>query len=197
VVLQRAASGQWRAIKEIVPGRLSARRFAEKVKQVLSEIAPGEKVLSAFADPAGFDGADKEDGELAWAETVAMKLKTRIYPAPCNEIDLRLAAVKDELTFMIDGSTPALMICAVGCPMLRKGFASEYKFKRQRVGNTDQFSDKPMKNDFSNPHDGLQYIFLGVKGRFGVIKGERGLVRSGSRKNTKLKTGFSVFGSTQ
>ncbi len=192
VISQRAPSGQLRCLAEVVPGRMNGRRFARQVAQVLGEVAPGERINGAWSDPAGYTGADKEAGELAWAEIVSHELQIPIQPAPTNEIDPRLTAVKDELTFMIDPHTPGILISPTTCPMLRKGFASHYRYKRQRVGNTDRFSDKPEKNAWSNPQDALQYQVLGEKGRAGVIAGPKGSSRPGwnTGSNTQIKSDF-------
>lgn len=179
VAAQRAASGQWRVLFEVVPGRMNARRFAELIQQILIERCPNAEIAGAWADPAGFTGADKEAGEYAWAETVMMVLNVAIMPAPTNEIDPRLTAVKDELTFMIAPNTPGLILSRGDCPILRKGFASDYCYRRVRVGNTDRFDLKPDKSRVSrvsaNPHDALQYLLLGAKGRYGVIAGPKGV----------------------
>lgn len=170
---QQSSKGQFRVLAEIVPGRCSPRRFAEAVKRVVAERAPGRRIDMGWADPAGFSGADKEDGDLAWAETVMLELGCPIEPAPAQELDLRLGAVKDELSYMIEAGVPALIIDP-SCKILRKGFASHYRYRRERVGNTERTSDKPEKNDFSHPHDALQYWLLGKKGRYGAITGTRG-----------------------
>lgn len=168
IIGQRTPAGQYRILSEVVPGRMGATRFAEAVRRELSEVAPNYPIENGYADPAGFFGADKENNEFAWAETVQNALEIPIMPAPSNEIGLRLDAVRDELTYMIDGNTPAILI-SPRCKMLRKGFASHYRYQKQRVGNTDRFADKPEKNDWSNPHDALQYLMLGDKGRYGVV----------------------------
>ncbi len=174
VIGQRSSHGQLRVLAECVPGRMNARRFAEQLKALIAEKAPKSSIGGAWADPAGFTGADREAGELAWAELVGEEMGIEIEPAPTNEIDLRLTAVKDDLTFMIDPQTPALLLSGPDCPILRKGFASHYRYRRQRVGNQDRFADKPDKSDdSSHPHDALQYLELGDKGRYGVIAGPR------------------------
>ena len=170
VVLQRSANGQWRVLFEYVPGRMNARRFAIGLRDLIAEKCPNAKIEQAYADPAGFTGADNEAGELAWAETVGKELGVVVMPAPTNEIDPRLTAVKDELSFMLDGGEPALLISRA-CRMLRKGFASHYVYAT-RAAEQAQYG-KPIKNVYSNPHDALQYILLGVKGRYGVIQGNR------------------------
>ena len=85
---------------------------------------------------------------------------------------MRLDAVRDDLQYRIDYNTPALLISS-RCKMLRKGFASHYRYAIQRVGGLPKTSDKPEKNDWSNPHDALQYLQLGDKGRYGVVSGQR------------------------
>lgn len=167
---QRLPNGQMRILFEMVPGRAGPRRFAEAVRRELAEVAPGHPIELGWADPAGFTGADKEGGELAWAEIVAGELGVPILPAPSNEISIRLDAVRDDLSYHIDGNTPALLI-SPRCRMLRKGFASHYRYQIQRVGGLAKTADKPEKNDWSNPHDALQYLELGDKGRYGVVAG--------------------------
>ncbi len=194
---QRLANGQLRVLFEVVPGRRGPKRFAEAIKQEVAEIAPGHFIEMGWADPAGFTGADQEGGELAWAEIVAAELGIPILPAPSNEISLRLDSVRDDLTYHIDGNTPALLISR-RCKMLRKGFASHYRYQHQRVGNLQKTSDKPEKNDYSNPHDALQYLELGDKGRYGVISGHRPGQNSrhrggGAGGNSKLQNTSRIF----
>lgn len=191
VVTQRGSSGQWRVILEYVPGRMNARRFAQGLIGELAEHCPKCTIDDIYADPAGFSGADQEVGELAWAETVGAELKHPVMPAPSNEIDPRLTAVKDELSHMLDGGTPSIVISR-NCKMLRKGFASHYVFQT-RAPEKAQFG-KPLKNTYANPHDALQYLLLGKKGRYGVIHGEHGAALAGAGthivNNTYLSEGW-------
>jgi hypothetical protein len=174
VGFQDLPSGQCRVLFEVVPGRMNARRFAEHVRLKIAEVCPGIPLAEVhWCDPAGTTGADREAGDMAWNEIVAAELGIVILPTETNEIEARLTAVKDDLTFMVDANTPAIVISREHCPMLRKGFASHYRYAKQRVGGTERTSDKPEKNDWSNPHDALQYGRLGVKGRVGAIGGPR------------------------
>jgi len=173
VIAQRAPSGQWRVLAECVPGRMNSHRFADRIKQMMAERAPGRVIEQAWADPAGFSGADREGGDLAWAESLSAALGVPIEMAPTNEIDPRLTSVSDELTYMIDGATPGLIIDGAWCPMLRKGFASHYVYKLDKKTNTEDPNAKPDKGLYSNPQDALQYLMLGVKGRYGAIVGDR------------------------
>ncbi len=200
IIGQRAPNGQFRCYREVVPGRMNASRFAERVKLALLEVAPDNEVEIGWADPAGFDGADKEANDFAWAETVSAVLGMPILPAPSNEVGLRLQAVTDELTYMIAPNVPAIIIDRTGCPMLRKGFASHYRYANQRIGNTVTTSDRPEKGDYSNPHDALQYWLLGHKGRHGVVhnpaEGRRKRGTSGSASDggsVKLNVNTNLF----
>lgn len=173
IFAQRTPKGQWRILGECVPGRMNARRFARAVANWLDEIAPGVPLADIhYCDPAGMTGADKEAGDLAWAEIVAAELGVLIEPTETNELDPRITAVADELSYMIEAGVPALYV-SPRAKMLRKGFVSHYRYAKQKVGGGDRTSDKPEKNDWSNPHDALQYLLLGVKGRVGVIRGRQ------------------------
>lgn len=177
-ILQQRPNGQWLLLGECVPGRGGARKFCEALKLEIATIAEMSgidrlEIGSMYSDPAGFTGSDQESGEYAWAERVALEMELPVYPTETNEIDPRLEAVRDELTYMIDGDTPALLV-SPRCRIIRKGFASHYRYHKERIGNSERTSDKPEKNDYSHPHDALQYALLGKKGRYGVVGQKRG-----------------------
>ena len=199
VMGQWLPNGQWRILGEVVPGRMGAKRFADQVKQWISVYAPRHDIGEVYVDPTAFSGADREAGDLAWAETLQLELGVPILPAPSNEVGIRLDAVRDELNYRVDGDTPGLVLSRA-CAMLRKGFASHYRYHRERVGSSERTSDRPEKNDWSHPHDALQYLLLGSKGRQGVIA-DRGAAdrRPGSgparaRGSTVLKSSINIFG---
>lgn len=171
IAAQDLPNGQCRVLGECVPGRMSARRFAAEVRNMLIEIAPKHPLADVhYADPAGFTGADREDGELAWAEIVGGELGITIQPTETNEVDIRITAVVDDLTTMLGPGEPALLVSPL-CRMLRKGFVSHYMFEKRPAEKSQQ--RKPVKNLWANPHDALQYHRLGRKGRYGVIEGPR------------------------
>jgi hypothetical protein len=185
VAAQWLPSGQWRILGEVVPGRMGAKRFAELVQLWMATNAPAQNYADCYADPAAWGGADSEVGELAWVETLQAELGIVIQPAPSNEIALRTDAVAEELAHMIDAHTPAIVLSRA-CAMLRKGFVSHYRYSVQKVGNSTTTSPKPEKNDWSHPHDALQYLLLGSKGRYAVISGDKhakpGTGRSGGSR---------------
>lgn len=171
IIGQRDKRGQLRILAEHAPGRSGTRRFARECVQVISEVAPDCPLDAGYCDPAGYQGSDHERDELGWAEIVADEMGIGILPAPTNALSVRLEAVRDELTTLIDGSTPSIVISRARCPMLRKGFASHYMFEKRKPGQSQPL--EPIKNEYSNPHDALQYLLLGEQGRYGVVAGKR------------------------
>lgn len=46
------------------------------------------------------------------------------------------------------------------CKVLRSGFISGYHYEEMRSAQSTMFKDKPAKNEYSHPHDALQYAVL-------------------------------------
>jgi hypothetical protein len=169
IIGQPRPNGQLVVIDELIPGAgVGAERFGELLNDLLDRRYADCSDIRAWADPASQYGADKENGELAWIETVTVKIGIPIkIPANgSNELGLRLGAVEAELNKMIDGDTPRILITR-NCPILIRGFMSGYKFKKIK-GEDGQYSLSPAKNEYSHPHDGLQYLVLGYRGRQSV-----------------------------
>ena len=58
------------------------------------------------------------------------------------------------------------------CEVLRKGFRGRYQFRRIRVaGSAERYRDTPDKNEYSHPHDALQYVATAVFS--GVVRGRQ------------------------
>lgn len=171
IIGQTTPKGQDRFLGEVSPGRMSARRFADLVRLELADVAPGHPLAEIhYCDPAGFDGADHEDGELSWAEIVGNELGIVIVPTETNEIALRLTAVVDQLTYMVEPGQPGLLI-SKRCKIFRKGMIEKYQFEKRPAEKSQQ--RKPVKNFWANLQDAGQYYILGRKGRAEAIEGPR------------------------
>lgn len=110
-------------------------------------------------DPAGTHRA-QTDKRSCFMEAAACGIK--IIPAITNNLVPRIDAVKDWLTRMV-GDEPGFKI-GPKAKMIRRGFLGKYRFKRVNVGGMDvKYKDLPEKNEYSHPHDGLQYCGLHVK----------------------------------
>jgi hypothetical protein len=60
---------------------------------------------------------------------------------------------------MVDGK-PRFILSRSGCPVLRRGFAKDYVYKRMSIAGEERYRDIPDKNHASHPHDALQYMAL-------------------------------------
>lgn len=182
VFLQPRPNGQLIVTDELYPGHgFGASRFGELVADMIARRYPRVPSIQAWCDPAAQYGADKEGGELAWMDTVGLILELPVLvPANgSNEIGLRIDAVTGELNRFIDGQTPRLLISR-HCRMLIQGFASKYRFKKRKDNSGATYEPVPEKNDWSHPHDGLQYGVLGYRGRNAVVRQSAGPARQSS-----------------
>lgn len=144
----------------------------------------GCRFIGGKADPAA-KARSGNDAE-SWLDTINRLLGligiTRITVAKTNDPDKRQSAVRIKLRRNTSNGKPGLVISR-SCKMLRKGFNSEYKFKRSRVSSGGSgFADKPEKNEYADVHDALQYGSLDDGGYEEVIGRER---RVSARANYK------------
>lgn len=159
VIGQQLPDGQIRALDELVPDNTGPVRFAELLTTYVRQNYPGFHVGVAVGDPAG--SARGNDGRTIF-EIMNSHTPWKWRPASTNEPTLRIEAVSAALSRMIDGAPGFLLSPA--CGVLRKGFAGGYHFKRVAAGNGATFHDVPNKNQYSHPHDALQYLTLGFGG---------------------------------
>lgn len=202
IVAQWTPSGQLRIINEYIPGRIGPTGFGQGCKRLLEAEYRGYKIERATGDPAGFFGGDSEHGDKSMFETVSEVLQEPIFPAESQELDIRQDGVRQLLRYRIDGKAPALLLSPV-CKMLRKGFNSHYRYRKRR-GMDAATDPQPEKNEYSNPHDGLQYLvedLMGVEGvKRGLLGGGRGdkIGKDDAEQETKsfvANADFDVFAS--
>lgn len=178
VIGQWMPNSQWRIWKEFVPGRMGPRDFGAKLKKFLAMHGADKwEIAAVYSDPFGETGRTEGQENVdhateSWTDGVASQLGVVIWPTETNEIDLRLSAVSEELTTMIDGRTPALWLNR-DCKMLRKGFVSHYRYDIVKNSVGERSDAVPVKGIYSDPHDALQYLILGSKGIEGVTHADR------------------------
>lgn len=164
ILFQVSSHGQVRIYKELWLGQgVGYGRFLQALIPILTsppfrDLPPGIYT----ADPAGFYGADKVAGELAWAQSISAGLGHPVYPAATNEPSTRQEAVRLRLSYQVDATTPGLIIDPEGCPLLIEGFEAEYKFPKLGSHAATEYGDAPLKNTHANLHDANQYGILGV-----------------------------------
>lgn len=188
VIGQQTSTGQWRILKEIIADGIGAKRFGELVNRILKTEFSGFRIRSCTCDPAGMSKSAGDENERSWRDIVANVTGLMIRPAPTNAITPRLDCVKMILNRMIDGQ-PGFCL-SPDAKVLRKGFNSGYKFKKVADTNTKVLiSDTPDKNEYSHPHDALQYLLLGG-GEYRETMGHR---LSAAKPFYRAKTDFRII----
>ncbi|OPY84594.1 MAG: Terminase-like family protein [Syntrophorhabdus sp. PtaU1.Bin153] len=154
ILSQLTYRGQWRVLDEFYEANMGVERFMkQRVEPVLIQKYRGMGVFG-FGDPTGRvkDSTDERN-----AYDVLKKFGLRaIKPAWTNAVMTRIGAVESFLLRMVGPGEPAFLL-SPNCIMLRKGFNGGYQYK----------DGVPRKNDYSNPHDGLQYAALFIQRRQG------------------------------
>ncbi|MCH9051133.1 MAG: TerL [Proteobacteria bacterium] len=154
---QRTARGQWRICDEMTAEDMGVVRFSEGLGTYLDENYPDYQIES-YGDPAG--AARAQTDERTCIEIVKEYARIPCRPAPSNDFTLRRESVAGALNRLVDGD-PGLLI-SPACRMLRKGFAGAYCYRRVQITGDERFRDKPEKDQYSHPHDALQYLLSGA-----------------------------------
>lgn len=171
VIVQLTERGQLRIIRELVAEDMSVKRFArDAVKPFLAQEFPNAHVGLSMGDPAGNIRHETEaKASLQILNDISAEDEDQFTPlemgfvtehAPTNIIVKRLGAVQHYLNKMVDGQ-PGLLVDRQ-CKVIRKGFQGGYKYRKLNVAGDERYKEEPDKNEYSHPHDGLQYIALGA-----------------------------------
>ncbi|RBO94954.1 hypothetical protein [Pseudochrobactrum asaccharolyticum] len=196
---QVKGTGRISVIDELYLGHgVGAARFAEGLLRKLEADYSSASNVRIWCDPAAEYGADREGGQLAAMETIAMilSLPVLIPAGGSNELGMRMDAVKTELRGYHEPDSE-MIICPEKCPFLLEGFDGKYRFKRRKETASTEFEEQPEKtHPWSDVQDGLQYLILGFRGRTGVLRGAADHSRQGNRfSNSKPSAGGSPWSS--
>ncbi|MFN7882435.1 MAG: terminase, partial [bacterium] len=132
----------------------------QNLRPALNEERFVGKAVSFIGDPSGVSkNSITELDMFAYIESQGY----RAYPAPTNDIDLRLQAVESLLMQNI-GGRPVLLIDGKNCPMLVQALHSKYLFAKRKDGENRSIPEK--KHPWSDLTDALQYGALAVQGGF-------------------------------
>lgn len=153
--------------KEYIELNMGAERFLAKVAKELKIAYPTfanlKKDYLCFIDPSGFFRKDTDEGTCA--DIVRKYFEPQ--PGPVAWEERRHAVV--ELLQRMTPEGPAFQVVNGECPMLTKGFEGGYHFS-EKSAEIEPTRVRPLKNAYSHPHDGLQYICAGVKTILNVQK---------------------------
>lgn len=119
-----------------------------------------DDLIICIGDPAGQQGSQHSKEKTCFAEVRAAGLK--IKAAKSNAWLPRRGAVAWFLN-KLSGGQPMFVLDPC-CAVLRKGFNGGYKYRRIQVVGEERFTEEPMKNSYSHPHDALQYVAMETGG---------------------------------
>lgn len=154
IIGQITAKGQLVILDELVAEDMGIRQFAsEIVKPILMNKYAGCR-FESVGDPSGVNRS-QTDERTCYQELLEIGIASE--PAETNDWIPRRESVAFFLNKMASGEPGFLL--SPNCRMLRKGFIGGYRYERLRVSG-ERYRDRPVKDKFSHPHDGLQYLCL-------------------------------------
>lgn len=186
-------NGQLRVLDELYSDK-GAKGLCESLRRLMGDPKYDSiRIIGGSCDPA----AAARDGNEAesWVDYINRLMgwtgESRVRLAKTNNPDKRQAAVRYRLrTNVLDGQ-PGLLISKT-CPVLRKGFNSDYRLKR-RMGSYGQYEDAPEKIfPVADLHDALQYGALSDGGYEEVTGRDARSARAGGGRMRVAKTEIRV-----
>ena len=185
-IIGQVKDGQLRLLDELVAESMGLETFVEDVLlPMLRQKYKKHKFsdIEVCCDPSG---VARNDVTGISPITSLVERGFNAYPAHTNKPLLRWEAVRYFLTRMAHGKPVFLL--SPECLMLRRGFNGGYHLRRLQVGGAAKFSEKADKNEFSHPHDALQYLCLAVRGELNLGTGDQ--VSHTPTHSASSKTGY-------
>lgn len=155
VFAQVLPDGRFLVFDELTADSLGIDAFSDAVLAHVALQYPWLKDVVDIGDPAG-DSKSAAAEENATCFTI-LRSKQILVQDGDQTVETRLGTVRLALTSLVGGA-PRFALHP-RCKMLRKGFQGRYAYRRMKIGGVEErYHDAPDKNDFSHPHDALQYI---------------------------------------
>ena len=153
---QKTASHRWIMFDELVCEDMGADNFSKLLNQHVVEHYRDYK-FEIYGDPSGDFRAQTD--EITPFQILRANGVLAV-PTYTNDFIIRREAVAGPLQRLDFTGKPGFTLTS-GCPLLRKGMAGGYKYRRMQVAGQERFQDKPDKNRYSHPCEALQYLLLG------------------------------------
>lgn len=169
VICQADPRGRLLALDELCGVDIGFRQFLQDklIPFLMSEYpqwwAKRADMIRLIGDPAGQQKSQPNES-TCFQEARAAGLK--IIPGRTNSYLPRRSAVAWFLSKLAGGDP--MFLLDPNCAVLRKGFNGGYKYRRIQVPGDERFTDEPVKNGYSHPHDALQYVAMEHGGLQGV-----------------------------
>ena len=164
IVGQITPRGQVQILREYIAEDMGIRQFSRVVvKPAVVNTFPLTKI-EAYCDPAG-QVRSQVDEKTCIQELLEAGLYTEA--ASTNDFIQRREAVAYFLTLLSEGRPGFLL--DPSCKMLRKGFNGKYRYERIKAQG-ERWKDRPVKDEFSHPHDALQYLCMRIRSAMNPIR---------------------------
>lgn len=162
-VIGQLQENQLVILDELVKENMGAEKFTEVLYKHLAVNYPNwtydaKKNILMWVDPAGFARSQSDE------TTCAQKLMKYFKPMPGPvTFEERKTAVENFLTTTTRG-IPNFQVDLTRCKVIPGGFDGGYHYPEKSF-EVEPNNVRPLKNSFSHPHDGLQYLCSGVAPR--------------------------------
>lgn len=190
---QKMANGRWIIFDELVTDECGITRFAELLLSYFNEHYNDFDIGGGWGDPAGNQRSqtdEKTSLEIMNAIFKTRDLPWKWKPAPTNEFLTRREGVVTCLSRLVDGK--AGLQIAPKAKTVRKGFTGGYHFAPIKTGDGTQTHEMPKKDEFSHPHDALQYLILGG-GEYAAVRKPRGSRSTQEKSRVVAGTDYPLF----
>lgn len=162
---QLTKDGRWNMLAEcLAPERMPVEAFLPYYFSFLDDVfGKQERPPQHVADPSGWAG-----GLASEKGAVDVLRSAGIFPMPGEkEFSKRLESVTWWLN-QSPGGRPRFQISRKMCPASVEGFISGYQYPR--IKGSESYHHLPLKNEYSHPHDTIQY---GAYAMFTQQRGEQ------------------------
>lgn len=152
---------QLRILREIIEINMGAERFAKLVLDQCATWYPkwADQQLNwrDFIDPAGF--AKSQNNETSCRDEL---VKAGLAPAPGPVAFMKRRKAVEGYLIKVTREGPRFLIDLGGAPATVRGFQGGYQYP-ENAFEIEPTNPKPLKNEYSHPHDGLQYLAHGAQ----------------------------------
>lgn len=164
-VIGQLVGKQLRLLHEIIEKDGSISKLAPAVWEFLRVnyfpwTANANEKIFTWCDPAGFQRSQVDEKTCAGVLRAAGF--KRLFPGPVDW-EARKKSVEDFLVRMNRGE-PGLIVSKDGCPVVIEGFNGGYKYPEKAI-EIEPHAIRPVKDKWSHPHDGLQYLCWGASSK--------------------------------
>lgn len=149
---QMLPDGRWLTFDEMVSENMSVDEFGDEVLERCTRAFRGGVQFRDYGDPAG---ANRMETDKKSSFDILQAKDIQIEAAFTQEPRLRQESVRKTLRTLVAGEPQ--FIIHPRCKVLRKGFMGGYHRRRLRIPGVERYDERANKNQYSHPHDALQY----------------------------------------